>query len=593
MTFWLKNAPGLRLVWQVLAYLRYKGIKGLVQHVKSQKEIWKNFPGWRAPAALYAQNQGQLLQWAAQKQLVQQSAAGVLLLAGGMPMPQLKLTLHSLANQTVPPRAVLVAGIEAGQLARCGKAAANARCLPQKATLHSVLEMLGPQTGFMLVAQGAVALHPQALQNFAQALQNGGAQFAYSDDEWFEGTPANLLGRRYKAGFGPDTLRGYNYIGNCFAVSAALAAATADFVPKNGYDALLRLSEKATGIARLPQPLLRTTLAAMHGDAMAAAHAVQAQMERLGLRGEVKMLPQCAALRRIRYKIEQQPMVSIIIQNKNHAAMLRRCVQSILQNTSWPTYEICIVENGSDEAETLALYEELEQDNKVRVLQWEKPWKYSALNNFGAQHAHGEVLLLLNNDVEVLQPGWMEEMLMYAQRADVGAVGCMLLYEDKTIQHAGVIVGICGAARHAFSSGQPSAIGYEGRLATVQNLTAVTAACLMVRKSVYWEAGGFLQEFAVGNNDVDFCLRLREKGLLNVYTPFCRLLHYESASRAGAEKTGQALLRAQREDALLLEKWPLVQTGQDPYYNPGLSAVDALFLHDARGEALHSSLDEL
>lgn len=586
MLFWFKNAPGLRLLWQIMAYLRHNGPRGLVGHIKQQRCFWRAFPGWRAPASAFSQSEEERQGWLETKQ-----AAGtpvtVLVLAQGLPRREITKTLHSLANQTLQPNHVVVYGA-----ATPGKSKGNVAWCPQGEDIHALLANANKES-CLLVVQGPLALHPCAISAFAQTLRQRPG-LVYSDDEWYGKNIGHIIGRRYKAGFGPDTLNGYNYVGGCFALQAGLALQAENFVPQTAYDMLLRFTRPGGAVTRLAQALYRVPWpgGVAAGQPQQEAQAVQAHLARLGVSGSVEQQPLNPALRRVRYAIQGQPMVSIIIQNKNQGQMLRRCVQSILQKTSWPAFEVCVIENGSDAPETFAVYDELQQDKRVRLLHWQNPWNYAALNNYGAQQARGEMLLLLNNDVEILEPDWLQELLMYAQREDVGAVGALLLYANQTIQHAGVITGICGAARHAFVGAQPGQPGYEGRITTVQNLTAVTAACMLVKKEVYRQVGGFCEEFAVGNNDVDFCLKLRQKGYLNVYTPFCKLLHYESATREGNEKTGAALQKAQQEDALLQQRWPAVLKNEDPYYNPGLSAVDALFEKDGLGRVLRSHVAE-
>ena len=275
---------------------------------------------------------------------------------------------------------------------------------------------------------------------------------------------------------------------------------------------------------------------------------------------------------KIRYQILGSPLISIIIANKDHVEDLSRCVSSILEKSTYENYEIIIVENNSQDAKTFAYYEELQTNEKIRVITYKGVFNYSAVNNLGVSKARGEYVLLLNNDTQVITVNWMEELLMYAQREDVGAVGAKLYYGDKTIQHAGVVLGL-GAHRtagHSHYGQHRDNLGYMGRLCYAQNVSAVTGACLLVKKELFLEVGGLDEGFAVSLNDVDFCIKLRQKGYLNVFTPFAELYHFESRSR-GLDDQGEKAERYNRESEKFREKWKEVLEAGDPYYNPNFS----------------------
>ena len=265
-------------------------------------------------------------------------------------------------------------------------------------------------------------------------------------------------------------------------------------------------------------------------------------------------------------------MISIIIANKDHTEDLKRCITSILGKSTYENFEIIVVENNSTERAIFDYYEELKENEKIRVITFEGEFNYSAVNNLGARHARGEYLLLLNNDTQVITVNWMEELLMYAQRSDVGAAGGKLYYANKTIQHAGVVLGL-GAHRtagHSHYGQHRDNLGYMGRLCYAQDVSAVTGACLMVKKSLFEEVGGLDEGFAISLNDVDFCLKLREKGYLNVFTPFAELYHLESVSR-GLDDGGEKAERYNQESERFREKWKEVLRAGDPYYNPNFS----------------------
>ena len=269
--------------------------------------------------------------------------------------------------------------------------------------------------------------------------------------------------------------------------------------------------------------------------------------------------------------ISGQPLVSIVIPNKDHTADLKRCIESILNRSTWKHLEIIVVENNSCEQSIRDYYRELEQTSQVQVVTYEGEFNYSRINNYGVTFTKGDYLLFLNNDTEVITPDWIEQLLMYAQREDVGAVGAKLYYADNTIQHAGVVIGL-GAHRsagHTHYKMPKEHLGYMGRLCYAQDMTAVTAACLMVKRSIYEEVGGLDESFTISLNDVDFCLKIREKGYLNIFTPFAELYHYESKTR-GLEE-GEKLRRYEKECAHFREKWRAALDAGDPYYNPNFS----------------------
>lgn len=267
---------------------------------------------------------------------------------------------------------------------------------------------------------------------------------------------------------------------------------------------------------------------------------------------------------------EPAPLVSIIVPTRNAHEVLEACVSSVLERTTYPRFELLIVDNGSDDDEALRYLERLRQDGRVRVLRDERPFNYSALNNAAARQTRGDVLVLLNNDTEVITSSWLEELVSHAMRPEVGAVGARLLYPDGTVQHAGVVLGLGGAAAHSHRGSPREAYGHGARLILTQAYSAVTGACLAVRRALYLELGGLNEtDFAIAYNDVDFCLRLRERGYTNVYTPFAELYHYESKTR-GADEHGVKRQRFAGEMAQLQGRWPGV-IAADPFYNPNLT----------------------
>ena len=280
---------------------------------------------------------------------------------------------------------------------------------------------------------------------------------------------------------------------------------------------------------------------------------------------------------KITYEIQRNPKISVVIPNCDHVQDLRRCLTSIYEKSTYDNYEIIVVENGSTTPEIKSYYRELASGalrERVKIVNFEtqESFNYSDVVNFGVRNSDGEYVLLLNNDTQVITVNWMEEMLMYAQRSDVAAVGAKLYFPDRKIQHAGVVLGL-GAHRtagHSHYRQEGMNLGYMGRLCYAQDVSAVTGACLMVSRTKYDEVDGLDASFAVSLNDVDFCLRLREKGYLNVFTPFAELYHFESASR-GLDLTGKNAERYNLESEQFRTRWKAVLEKGDPYYNPNFS----------------------
>ncbi|HIR94263.1 MAG TPA: glycosyltransferase family 2 protein, partial [Candidatus Egerieimonas intestinavium] len=275
------------------------------------------------------------------------------------------------------------------------------------------------------------------------------------------------------------------------------------------------------------------------------------------------------------WKIQGEPLVSIVIPNKDHLSDLKRCLDSIYRKSTYRNFEVLVLENNSTSQEIFRFYEELENTyENLKVLRWEKGFNYAAINNFGAEQAKGEYLLFLNNDTEVITPDWLEELLGYCQREDVGAVGAKLYYPNDTIQHAGIVLGMGadGVAGHILYGTERGRFTYAGRANSTQDISAVTAACMMVKKEIHQKIEGFDSGFAVAFNDVDYCLRIRELGKLVVFDAFVELYHYESNSR-GKEDTREKQKRLKQEAERFHRRWKSILEKGDPYYNPNLSLL--------------------
>ena len=423
-------------------------------------------------------------------------------------------------------------------------------------------------------------LHPAMLFEVMRAICNKNADFIYTDEDKFEITPKKGYDAHYKPDYAPDTLRARNYICHFTVFKRTLAEKVGGFRSEydgsQDYDMVLRLTEQAKRIVHIPIVLYhwRAHLNSAASDINAklyaieaARHALEDHMARVGLEGTVSDTT-ISTTYRISYRIQGQPLVSIIIPNKDHRNDLEKCVDSIIRKTTYRNWEIIIVENGSEETETFSYYRRLEKDERICVVKWEKGWNYSGIINYGVSFAKGDYYLQLNNDTEVITPEWIEEMLMFAQRKDVGAVGTMLRYPDGTIQHAGVVVGIGGVAGHVFT-GWTGVCEY-GRACFAQNFTAVTGACMMVPKMVWEQVNGMDEGFAVAFNDTDLCMRIRKAGYLIVWTPFAELYHCEYRSR-GSDTSSENYERYMSEVRRFQERWRRELDMGDPYYSPNLT----------------------
>lgn len=427
-------------------------------------------------------------------------------------------------------------------------------------------------------------LHPAALYEIMCAICNEGADLIYTDEATFEGKkPSKFVSVHHKPEYSPDTLRSYNYICHLTSFSRDLLDKVGgfrkEFDGSQDYDMILRLCEAASKIVRVPRVLYfwRSHAASVAFDISAKPHtlaaaraALTAHLQRIGLSGEVtdSLAP---STYRIRYEIKDTPLISIIIPNMDHIDVLSRCIESVEALSTYPHFEILLVENNSKNEETFLYYNTVcEKYANVRLIRYEGPFNFSAINNFAAKEATGKYLLLLNNDIEIITPAWLEEMLMFAQRDDVGAVGPLLYYPDNTVQHAGVILGIGGVAGHSHKYYYRGAFGYMSRLSVAQNLSAVTAACMMVDAEIFRQVGGFDETLAVAFNDVDLCMKIRQANKLIVFTPYAEAYHHESKSR-GLEDTPEKIERFHRERDLFLKKWGAKLQEGDPYYNPNLS----------------------
>ena len=425
-------------------------------------------------------------------------------------------------------------------------------------------------------------LAPNALYEIAKAVnEHPDAEVIYTDEDKVTTDLKEHFQPHLKPDFNLDLLRSNNYICHFFVASRDLIKRVGGFRPEfNGaqdYDLILRCTEQAKQIVHIPKILYhwrvhKASTADNPASKMyafdAGKRAIEEHLVRCRTKGTVQHTKDLGFYR-VKYEICGEPLVSIIIPNKDQSEALKKCLDSIREKTSYRNYEIIIVENNSEEPETFAFYKKIAGE-KIKIVTWEGEFNYSAINNFGVRHARGDYLLLLNNDVEIINGDWLTEMLSHCQRKEVGIVGAKLYYPDNTIQHAGIIIGIGGVAGSVFV-GLPRAFsGYLHKASIQLDLSAVTAACMLVKRSVFEQVGGLEEKLKVAFNDVDFCLRVREKGYLVVYDPYAELYHYESKTR-GAEDTKEKIRRFQTEIEYMRSHWIGLLKKGDPYYNCNLS----------------------
>ncbi len=426
-------------------------------------------------------------------------------------------------------------------------------------------------------------IYPNALYDVVRSIQSTGADFVYSDEIVLSDNFKQLGGYHFKPDFAPDYLRGVNYITHLAVFSRKLLDAAGAYEDPNfdgaqDHDLILRLTEKATKIHHIKKCLYvwraaagstAQTMDAKPYAVAAGERAINAHLQRVGLQGEARAIPGAPGAFQLHYELTGHPRITVMIPNKDHTDDLDRCLTSLYQNAGYDNFQVLVIENNSTDPETERYYAQIPQKfANCRVVRYQGGFNFSAINNFGAQFANGEHLLLLNNDIEITSKDFLRELLSYSQRPDVGAVGAKLIYPDNEIQHAGVIMGINGSAGHSHKGHPADAVGDMYRLVTTQDFMAVTGACLMTKTALYREMGGLDEEkFAVAYNDVDYCLKLWEKGLLNVYTPLAQAIHYESRSR-GLDTLSENAKRYEREKANFYEKYQPYIDNYDPYYNP-------------------------
>jgi GT2 family glycosyltransferase len=430
-------------------------------------------------------------------------------------------------------------------------------------------------------------LAPFALFEIASAIrQYPNADLFYSDEDLISKNGKKRFGPHFKPAFSPDLLRSINYITHLLVVRKSLGDKIGwlrpGFEGAQDYELTLRAAEQAREIVHIPKILYHwrtwpsSTTNTLQASSLAKKRAnesgkkaLQEHLERCRLHAIVEDGPALTTYQ-VKYAIPDSPLVSIIILNRDHPNELRNCIDSILTKSSYEYYEIIVVENSSQQQETFRLYDEIEKNTSTNIVDYKQPFNFARANNFAVQHTRGNVLLFLNNDIEVISHDWLEQMLAHVMRRDVGAVGSKLYYPNDTIQHAGIILGIEGFAGHALKHFPRKSPGYINRLRLIQNYSAVTGACLMIRKEVFQKIGGFDEQYELAVSDIDLCLKIVSNHYWIVWTPYAELYHHESKTR-GYEVLPEQQARFMREKAYFRRKWGLWMAEGDPSYNPNLT----------------------
>ena len=430
-------------------------------------------------------------------------------------------------------------------------------------------------------------LHPSALFECMKAICEQDAEYVFTDETTFLGDDlTDIISRHHKPVYSFDNLIANNFICHFSVFKKDLIDKVGMFRPEydgsQDHDIILRLTDAASKIVRIPKLLYfwRSHKNSVAMDINSKTYAIKAGqnavhdfLEAKGIKNTVSSFPAFPTIYRIKYEIIGTPKVSIIIPNRNCLKELMRCIESITSITTYNNYEIIIVDNQSTDDKVLKYYKKLESNDKIKIAIYEKAYNHSDICNYASTLSSGDHLLFLESDTKIITPDWIEELLMYSQRNNVGAVGAKQYFENNTIQHAGIILGlgedkIAGYSHYKHSRNN---LGYMGRMFYAQNVSAVSSSCMMVRRDIFKKVGGFSEELSVAYNDVDLCLKLRQLELLNVFNPFCELYHYDTNGKH--QNTDAKTYN--KEKQIFLSRWEKTIDEGDPYYNPNFSLEES------------------
>lgn len=433
-------------------------------------------------------------------------------------------------------------------------------------------------------------LHPMVLQKCYEIIKVENADYVYTDEATFQVDLDNIGTYHFKPDYAPDNLRANNYICHFSTFSKELLDRVGWYDSKydgsQDHDLILRLTENAKCVKHIPEILYfwRSHPGSVAEDINSKVYAIEAgkkavlaSLERNGMSGSVKSSKAFPTIYRIKYDLLERPMISIIILSQNQACDLEKCVETIHSKTTYKNYEIIVVKNTTDEKELLQYYDELQEIPNIQLLEWDGPFNYSAMNNFAVKHATGKYIVFLNDELQVITKEWMEELLMYAQRDDVAAVGAKLYYPNNTIRHAGVVLGMgkYRTAGYSHYKCQRNELGYMGRLYYAQNVSAVSAACMLISKEVFEQLGGFDEMFVKIYYDVDLCVRAMQEGYLNVFTPYSEAYYATPKVRLGDKRMVE--ISVDDDIANFREKWKAVLEKGDPFFNKNFSLDHSYF----------------
>lgn len=439
-------------------------------------------------------------------------------------------------------------------------------------------------------------LEPDALFEVVQSLQGVQHDIVYTDEDKLNEQTGMLMDPSLKPDWSPDLFLSHNYITHLFVVKTDIIRSIGGFRSEydgaQDYDLMFRCIEKSKDIYHLPKVLYHWRIheGSTAGDPESKAYAfeagrkaIQSHLDRMGIEGKAITLGKPLwGLYRVEYAMKEEPLVSIIIPNYEHEEVLKTCIDSLFNVNTYKNFEIIVVENNSKSKSTFEYYEQVQKEHdNVRVVTWNgTEFNFSAINNFGVKYAKGEYILLLNNDTEMIEPDSLRELLSNCMRDEVGIVGAKLLYDDDSIQHAGVVIGFSGYAGHVFTGIMSKyEYGYMMRAAITCDYSAVTAACLMTKKSIWEQVGGLDESFKVACNDIDYCLKVRDLNQLVVYDAFSVWHHYESKSR-GYEDNPEKKARYEDEVARWQKKWGKYLPNNDPYYNKNFAIEKGPYILD-------------
>ena len=434
-------------------------------------------------------------------------------------------------------------------------------------------------------------LPPFSLFEIVKAInENRDVEFIYSDEDKID-EEDNRFDPYFKPDFSPETLECHNYITHLVVIKKELLSKignlNSEFDGAQDFDFVLRATENTDKIIHISKVLYHWRA---HNNSTAklvesknyayeaGKKAIEAHLNRTGKKGIVEDPGEVPGMYKILFKAKEDFKVSILIPNKDNKKVLEKCINSILNLTTYENYEIIILENNSEKEETFTYYEQLKQNPKIKILDTNiKEFNYSKIINYGVKNSDGDFILQLNNDTELLTPNWLELFIGYAQYKQIGAVGARLYYPDKSIQHSGIAYGIQGIAGNLLVNLPYGTHGYMAREALTSNVSGVTGACLFARREIYEEVGFMDEElFKVAFNDVDFCLKILEKNYRVVYNPYVELIHYESKTR-GYEDTEEKKERFEKEKSNFQNKWKYILEKPDPYYNTNFSRENGNF----------------